>query len=118
MKHLLLRSRVVLAIVVLLAILALPTFTSAQDCVIVTHGDVNLSGSINSADLIATINLAFKCDFNCPLCDFVRADVNCSGNLTSTDVILMVNFIFKGGTPYCDICPLLDEGLYPPGICP
>jgi hypothetical protein len=118
MKHLLLRSRVVLAIVVLLAILASPYHTEARDCSIVLHGNVNQDGAITSADLIATVNLAFKCDFNCPPCDFVRADVNCSGNLTSTDVILMVNFIFKGGTPYCDICPLLEDGTYPPGTCP
>jgi hypothetical protein len=118
MHYLLLRSRVVPAILVLLAILTSPNHTTARDCAIVLHGDVNQNGAITSADLIAAVNLVFKCDFGCPPCDYVRADVNCSGSFTSADVILMVNFIFKGGAPYCDICPLLEDGTYPPGVCP
>jgi len=118
MKHPSLRSRVAPAILVLLATLASPNHITAVDCAITLHGDVNQSGANTSADIIAAVNLVFKCDFGCPPCDYVRADVNCSGSFTSADVIVMVNFIFKGGAPYCDICPLLEDGTYPPGVCP
>jgi hypothetical protein len=63
-----------------------------------TQGDVNESGSINSADIIYLVNHVFK-GGPPPTCSPTAGDVNCSGTTNSADVIFLVNFVFKGGPP-------------------
>jgi hypothetical protein len=61
-------------------------------------GDVNLSGNINSADIIYLVNFVFKAGA-VPKCSPTTGDVNCNGVTNSADIIYLVNFVFKGGTP-------------------
>jgi len=74
------------------------TFTDA--CV---RGDVNESGSINSADIIFLVNFVFKGGPE-PLCNSTQGDVNCNGITNSADIIFLVNFVFKGGPPPPSSC--------------
>jgi hypothetical protein len=69
-------------------------------------GDVNLSGSITSADIIGLVNYVFKSGAEPQPC-VGAGDVNCSGTVTSADIIGLVNFVFKSGTPPCDVCTLI-----------
>jgi len=72
-------------------------------CPITLTGDINLSGTITSADIIAMVGYVFKSGAE-PLPCVAAGDVNCSGTVTSADVIALVNFVFKGGAPPCDAC--------------
>jgi len=72
-------------------------------CLIVTAGDVNESGNLTSADIIALVNFVFKAGDPLQPCE-ANGDVNCSGSVTSADIIYMVNHVFKGQDPPCDIC--------------
>ena len=72
-------------------------------CPIDITGDVNLSTTLTSADIIYMVNFVFKGGPD-PLPCSATADVNCSGSVTSADVIYMVNHVFKGGVPPCDAC--------------
>lgn len=78
-------------------------FGDAHACAIVVDGDVNASGTITSADIIAMVNYVFK-GGAAPLPCAANGDVNCNGSVTSADVIALVNFVFKGGAKPCDIC--------------
>jgi len=82
------------------------SFTIGDACPVVISGDVNVSGSITSADIIALVGYIFK-GGDAPLPCIAAGDVNCSGDITSADVIALVNFVFKGGTPPCDVCDLI-----------
>ncbi len=75
-------------------------------CPIAVSGDVNVSGSISSADIIYLVNFVFK-GGPAPLPCEANGDVNCSGSNTSADIIHLVNFVFKGGPAPCDICTLI-----------
>jgi len=77
--------------------------TLAQLCAIAQSGDVNLSGTLTSADIIFVVNFVFKSGPP-PLPCAANGDVNCTGSCTSADIIYMVNHVFKGGPPPCDIC--------------
>jgi len=72
-------------------------------CPITLTGDVNLNGSINSADIIALVNYVFKLGAPPDPCP-AAGDVNCNGAVTSSDIIALVSFVFKGGPPPCDGC--------------
>jgi hypothetical protein len=72
-------------------------------CLIVVPGDVNISGSITSADIITLVNYVFKGGLAPKPCQ-ANGDVNCNGSVTSADIISLVNFVFKGGAAPCDIC--------------
>jgi hypothetical protein len=72
-------------------------------CPIAMTGDVNVSGTLTSADIIYMVNFVFKGGPD-PLPCSATADVNCSGSVTSADVIYMVNHVFKGGIAPCDAC--------------
>ena len=74
------------------------TFTDA--CM---RGDVNESGTINSADIIYLVNFVFKGGPG-PTCSSTQGDVNCNGVTNSADIIFMVNFVFKGGPPPPSSC--------------
>lgn len=77
-------------------------------CPVPLAGDLNQSGEITSADIIAMINTVFRGVEIAGLCAAV-GDVNCSGDVTSADIIAAVNYVFKGGTPPCDICELIPD---------
>ena len=79
-------------------------------CPITMTGDVNLRGSITSADIISIVNFVFKGGPE-PLPCSAAGDINCNGSVTSGDIILLVGFVFKGGVPPCDACtsPLAAE---------
>jgi len=73
------------------------------DCLITLPGDVNVTGSVTSADIIYLVGFVFKGGV-APLPCEANGDVNCSGSVTSADIIYLVGFVFKGGDPPCDIC--------------
>jgi hypothetical protein len=75
-------------------------------CPIDLTGDVNISNTITSADIIALVNFVFKGGANPLPCD-AAGDANCSGSVTSADIIALVNFVFKSGAPPCDACTLV-----------
>ncbi len=74
------------------------TLTFAPGCA--ARGDVNSTGTINSADIIFLVNHVFKGGPQ-PACAGVSGDVNCTGTLNSADIIYLVNYVFKGGVPPC-----------------
>lgn len=81
--------------------------------VVANTGDVNVSGSITSSDIIGLVNYVFKGGATPSPCA-AAGDVNCSGAITSADLIGLVNYVFKAGTPPCDVCTLIP-GLW---TCP
>jgi len=76
------------------------------DCQISQTGDVNISGTLTSADIIGLVNFVFKSAAP-PLPCEGAGDVNCSESVTSADIIYMVNHVFKGGPLPCDACSLV-----------
>ena len=74
--------------------------------VIAITGDVNLSKTITSADIISLVNYVFK-GGPAPLPCAASGDVNCSGTITSADIIGLVNFVFKSSAPPCDVCTMI-----------
>lgn len=73
------------------------------ECPIAITGDVNLTTTITSADIIYLVNFVFK-GGDAPLpCD-AAGDVNCTGTVTSADIIYLVVHVFKGGPAPCDGC--------------
>jgi hypothetical protein len=82
---------------------ALNSSCGAGDCPITLTGDVNVSGTITSADIIGLVNFVFK-GGTAPKPCTAAGDVNCNGAVTSSDIIVLVNFVFKGGPPPCNAC--------------
>jgi len=74
-----------------------------QGIAITLTGDVNLNGSITSADIIYLVNFTFK-GGPAPQPLEASGDINCSGSVTSADIIGLVNFTFKGGVAPCNVC--------------
>lgn len=77
-------------------------------CPITKSGDINMNGTVTSADIIALVNYVFKggaAPLPCP----AAGDVNCSGTVTSADIIALVNYVFKAGAPPCDICTIIPS---------
>jgi len=77
--------------------------TGGCGCPILTAGDVNASGYVSSADIIAVVGYVFKGNVSLSPCP-AAADVNCSGTVTSADIIRLVNYVFKGEWVLCDPC--------------
>jgi hypothetical protein len=75
-------------------------------CLVLRTGDVNVSSTITSADIIYLVNYVFK-SMAAPLPCAAAGDVNCSANVTSSDIIYLVNYTFKGGALPCDVCYLI-----------
>jgi len=71
-------------------------------------GDVNLSSTLTSADIIYIVNFVFKSGAVPMPCE-AGGDVNCSGNVTSSDIIYMVNHVFKSDAAPCDVDALIPE---------
>ena len=81
-----------------------PKVSNANELItIAMTGDVNLSGTYTSSDVILIVNYVFKggaAPLPCP----ANGDANCSGNVTSADIITLVNHVFKGGAAPCNVC--------------
>jgi len=73
------------------------------DNVAVATGDVNVNGSITSADIIVLVAYVFKGGV-APQPIAEAGDVNCDHSVTSADIIYLVNHVFKGGPGPCDAC--------------
>jgi hypothetical protein len=84
------------------------------DCPVVWTGDVNTTGNITSADIIYLVGFVFK-SADAPLPCEASGDVDCSGTVTAADIIYLINFVFKGGDAPCDVCALIEEGVW---VCP
>lgn len=74
-----------------------------DSCIVDLTGDVNVSGSVTAADIIAIINEIFLEGPGLEPCRGA-GDVDCSGSVTSADVIYLVFYVFKSGIEPCDIC--------------
>ena len=77
--------------------------SSPDSCIVMMTGDVNLSSSITSADIIYVVNTIFILGPQPQPC-LGTGDVNCSGSVSAADVIVLVNYVFKSGPPLCEIC--------------
>jgi hypothetical protein len=75
-------------------------------CLVVLTGDVNLSTTLTSADIIYLVNYVFKSQAVPMPCE-AAGDVNCTGSVTSADIIYMVNHVFKGDVAPCDVCTII-----------
>lgn len=91
----------------------LVTYTLAS-CPVLQTGDVNLSGTITSSDVIYVVNHVFRSG-PVPQPCAAAGDVNCTGSVTAGDIIYLVNHTFKSGPLPCDICPLIAAGTW---TCP
>jgi hypothetical protein len=80
----------------------------ACDCQIVITGDLNLSGALEAADIIASVNFVFKSGPTPQPCE-AAGDVNCSGSVTASDIVYIVGHVFKGGPESCDVCTLVPS---------
>lgn len=70
---------------------------------ILLTGDLNLSGTYTSGDVIMLVNYVFKsgaAPVPCP----AAGDCNCSGSVASADIIILVNHVFKTGPAPCNVC--------------
>lgn len=77
-------------------------------CLVVKTGDVNVSGTITSSDIIGLVNYVFKSGLPPQPCP-ASGDVNCNGVVTSADIIGLVNFVFKSGLPPCNACTIIPS---------
>ena len=75
-------------------------------CPIAMSGDVNLSTTITSSDIIVLVNYVFK-GGAAPLPCAANGDVNCNGAVSSSDIITLVISVFKAGPPPCNVCDLI-----------
>ena len=76
-------------------------------------GDVNVDGTLTSADIISLVNFVFKGQGASLPCE-AAGDVNCSGTVTFADIIYLVNHVFKAQAAPCDVCYALGLGW----VCP
>ena len=81
-------------------------FTVDLPCSIEMTGDVNLSGTIVTSDIIVLVNYIFKAGAD-PLPCIGAGDVNCDGKVAASDIIYLVNYVLKGGAAPCDACTLV-----------
>ena len=78
-------------------------------CPFRTPGDADMSGFLNSTDIIIMVNYVFKGGAPADPCP-PAGDANCDLSVTSADVIFLVNHVFKGGpAPPCDLCTIYAE---------
>jgi len=77
-------------------------------CAVTVTGDVNLDGTVTSADILYAVGYCFK-GGPPPLPCTATGDVNCSGAVTTSDVIDLVSYIFRSGPAPCDVCTLVPD---------
>ena len=75
-------------------------------CPVLITGDVDLSSSLTSADIIWLVNYVFKSGPS-PQPISASGDVDCDLDVDSGDIIFMVNHIFKSAPGPCDVCQVL-----------
>lgn len=63
----------------------------------ILHGDVNLDGEVNIADVVYLINYLFNNGPAPPL--MLLADINGNGEVILDDVVHLINYLFRGGPP-------------------
>jgi hypothetical protein len=66
---------------------------------VVTSGDANGDGKINSADVVYLINYQFA--GGPPPQPMAAGDANCDGKVNSADIVYLINYQFTGGPPPC-----------------
>lgn len=82
--------------------------TNLDSCIVELTGDVNLSGTLNSADIIYLVRYSFLTGAT-PLPCVAAGDVNCSGQTNTADVLFLVNHVFRSGAAPCDVCTIIDS---------
>lgn len=75
-------------------------------CPVTMTGDVNVNGSISSADIIYLVSYVFKGGSLPQPCE-AAGDVNCNASVTSADIIYLVAYVFKSGPAPCDVCTMI-----------
>jgi hypothetical protein len=80
-------------------------------CPLTNAGDFNNDDVWNSVDIIRLINYVFKGGAEPEPC-VAAGDFDCSGKVGSNDIIGLVNFVFRGGESQCDMCPLIEAGVW------
>lgn len=87
-----------------------PVFQSGSLVILpcILTGDVNVTGSISSGDIIYLVGYVFKSG-PAPLPCEAAGDVNCTGTVSSSDIIYTVNHVFRSGPPPCDVCTLIPD---------
>lgn len=80
---------------------AVVELTQVLEVIYFLCGDVNITGSVTSSDIIYMVNHVFKSGPS-PQPAAAAGDVDRSGTITSADIIAMVNFVFKSGPALCN----------------
>lgn len=75
-------------------------------CLVSITGDVNLTSTRSTSDIVYLVNYVFK-GGPVPMPCLASGDVDCSGDVTSADVIYLVNAVLKGGAAPCDVCTMM-----------
>jgi hypothetical protein len=87
------------------------TITVVPFCAVALAGDINVSGSITTSDIIGLVNFVFKSGQSPRPCE-ANGDVDCSTTINSADILLLVGYVFKGSTPPCNVCELIGSGAW------
>lgn len=99
MKHL--HCFVTLCVVLLIGSFMVQNVTSAERCCVL-RGDFNNDGTVNIADLTASVSYLF--DGGAPPSCLDHGDVNDDGTVNIADLTYSVAYLFNGGAPPVD-CP-------------
>lgn len=83
-------------------------------CAVNVTGDLNADGLHTASDLVYFVQYLFKSGAKPIPCEAV-ADVNCDGRSTTSDLIALIAYLFRSGTAPCDVCELIDQGIW---TCP
>jgi hypothetical protein len=88
-----------------------PAAVATRDCPVAITGDVNMTGTLTSSDVIFLVNYIFRSGPVPSPCE-AAGDVSCDAVVTTSDIIRLVNFIFKGPNLLCNVCPLIEAGTW------
>ena len=83
-----------------------------RPCAVAVTGDINTTGSITSADIIAMVHVVFFNHIHRSEPCLAASDVNCDESVTAADIIYLVNRVFKGGPAPCNVCALIWTGVW------
>jgi hypothetical protein len=75
----------------------------AGGCLSSLAGDVNVTGNLNTTDIIVLVNYVLKAG-PLPQPCVANGDATCSCGVNSTEINFLVNYVLKAGPPPCDIC--------------
>jgi len=74
-----------------------------DSCIVELTGDVNVSGTITSADVIVVVKYVFLMGGDPQPC-IGAANVNGNETVNSSDIIYLINYVFKNGPAPIDVC--------------